>query len=365
MATVVLVEPFYGGSHRAWADAWIASSRHDIALIAHPDQFWRWRLRGASVTLAEAFVAHVEEHGAPDAVVVSGMIDVASFAGLARRALGPTPLAMYLHESQLLYPNAPNQRQDTTLALTNWRSMVAADALWFNSAFHRDAIRQALPGLLSAQPDPTHIHLVEGVFAQSTVLWPGVATRRLIDADRKNNAVPRVLWNQRWAHDKNPNSVFSALVAAAEQGIEFTVALAGENLRPNSEDFAWVMDRLGDRVDHQGYAPLAEYEQLLLSSDVVVSAADHEFFGIALVEAMAAGAVPVLPTRLSFPELVEPRWHHAALYPDGALRARLAEVLGDVGAAQQGLAGLRASMVRFDAVAAAEAHDAAVDGLVA
>lgn len=364
MANVVLVEPFYGGSHRAWADAWTAQSRHDLALISHPDQFWRWRLRGGAVTLAEAFATHVVEHGAPDVVVVSGMVDVAAFTGLARKVLAATPVAMYLHESQLLYPAAPNQRPDNAAALTNWRSMAAADALWFNSAFHRDAIRGALPALLRSQPEPTHEHLIDQVFANTAVLWPGVATNWLIAGERTSNAVPRVLWNQRWAHDKNPRSVFAALVAMAEQGLEFTVALAGENQRPDSDDVAWVTDRLGDRVDHQGYAPAAEYERLLLSSDVVVSAADHEFFGIALVEAMAAGAVPVLPARLSFPELVEPAWHDVALYPDGALRSRLTEVLSGLGAAQDATQGLRQSMARFDAAVAARAHDDAVDALL-
>ena len=364
MAAVVLVEPFYGGSHQAWADAWIAHSRHDVSLISHPDEFWRWRLRGGSVTLAEAFAAHVAEQGAPDAVVVSGMVDVAAFAGLARKALASTPLAMYLHESQLLYPTAPNQRQDNASALTNWRSMAAADALWFNSSFHRDAMRQALPALLKAQPEPTHGHLLDSVFDNTMVLWPGVETKRLIAADRMTNRVPRVLWNQRWDHDKNPNSVFSALAAVAEHGIDFTVALAGENQRPASDDFAWGTDRLGDRIDHRGFAAPADYERLLVSSDVVVSAADHEFFGIALVEAMAAGAVPVLPTRLSFPELVQPQWHDAVLYPDGELRIRLAEVLGDLAGARRACEGLRESMQRFDVAHSAAVHDDAVDALI-
>lgn len=364
MANIVLIEPFYGGSHQAWADAWIDHSRHDVVLISHPDQFWRWRLRGGSVTLAEAFIAHVEQHGPPDAVVVSGMVDVAAFVGHARRALASRPVAMYLHESQLLYPSAPNQRQDNAAALTNWRSMAAADALWFNSAFHRDAIAQALPALLAAQPEPTHEHLIRRAFENTTVLWPGVVADQLIAGHRTPNRVPRVLWNQRWDHDKNPSAVFSALAAVAARGIEFTVALAGENQRPESSEFDHVTELLGDRVDYRGFAPQADYERLLLSSDVVVSAADHEFFGIALVEAMAAGAVPVLPTRLSFPELVPPGWHDVTLYPDGELRLRLAEVLSDIGAAQEKIVGLRASMARFDVEVAAVAHDDAVDALL-
>ena len=365
MVNVVLVEPYYGGSHRAWADAWVQHSRHEISLITHPDEFWRWRLRGGAVTLAEAFDAHVQDHGRPDAVVVSGLVDVAGFAGQARRSLRETPVAVYVHESQLLYPLAPNQRADSSAALINWQSMVAADAVWFNSAFHQDALRAALPKLLKAQPSPTHEHLVDSVFERATVLWPGVETSDLIGQSRTEHGVPRVLWNQRWDHDKNPHAVFSALAQLADDGVAFTVALAGQNQRRNNPDFEWVHERLGDRIDHHGYLPDAEYKQLLLSSDVVASAADHEFFGIALVEAMAAGAVPVLPSRLSFPELIKPRWHHATLYSDGDLVARLGQALSNLTQVRNELDGLRQSMQRFDAAIAGEAQDVAVDRLIA
>ena len=363
MAEVVVVEPYYGGSHRVWADTWQRHSEHSISLITHPDQFWRWRLRGGAVTLAEAFHEHCATHGRPDVVVVSGLVDVAAFTGLARASLHDVPVAVYVHESQLLYPLAPNQRADSSSALINWQSLLAADAVWFNSEFHRSALREALPRLLDSQPTPSHHHLVDAVFARSEVLYPPVELQGLLDQDRSERTVPRVLWNQRWDHDKNPHSVFAALVEMAADGLDFTLALAGQNQRPDNADFAWVHEQLGDRIDHVGHAPADDYRQLLIDSDVVISAADHEFFGIALVEAMAAGAVPVLPDRLSFPELVQPQWHDAVLYPDGALRSGVRTALDDLAGIRNATDGLRSSMARFDAVPAAAGHDAAVDGL--
>ena len=58
------------------------------------------------------------------------LFDAAAFAGLARRALGETPMALYLHENQLLYPDAPGRSRDDSIALVNWKSMLAADAIW-------------------------------------------------------------------------------------------------------------------------------------------------------------------------------------------------------------------------------------------
>ena len=65
-------------------------------------------------------------------------------------------------------------------------------------------------------------------------------------------------------------------------------------------------------------------------TDVVVSSSMHEFFGISVVEALSAGAVPVLPKRLSYPEVVPEQWHDFAFYSDEAITDRLREVLKDV-----------------------------------
>jgi glycosyltransferase involved in cell wall biosynthesis len=46
-----------------------------------------------------------------------------------------------------------------------------------------------------------------------------------------------------------------------------------------------------------------EYAGWLRRADVAVSTAIHEFFGIAVIEAVRAGCRPLLPAKLSYPEL--------------------------------------------------------------
>ena len=40
----IYVEPYFTGSHRQWAEGLARHSRHDIHLITHQGQFWKWRL---------------------------------------------------------------------------------------------------------------------------------------------------------------------------------------------------------------------------------------------------------------------------------------------------------------------------------
>lgn len=322
-------------------------------------------MRGGAVTLAEQLVVEIEQQGQPDALVVSDMIDLAAFLGLCRGVLAPdVPVVLYMHENQLLYPLGPGQQPDDALSLLNWKSTLAADAVWFNSEFQRSGYFAALPKFLNHMPDWRHSHLIDGVAEKSCVMPVGVATVELIKAERGPvGQSPLILWNQRWDHDKNPQAVFSALSKMAADGIDFTVALAGENQRVDPQEFDRAQVELGDRVIHVGHASRAAYQELLLRSDIVVSAAHHEFFGIAIVEAIAAGALPVLPDRLSYPEVVTDAFREA-LYRDGDLRARLAQVTQDVAGVSTDLEGLRASMARFDWSVIAPLYDKRIEALV-
>ncbi len=367
MARVLLVEPYHGGSHAAWADGLAAHSSHEVVTVSHPGEFWRWRMRGASLTLAEASRTAVQRTGTPDVVVVSGMVDLAAWLGFTRRFLGDPPVVLYLHENQLFYPPAPGQRADDSLPIVNWLGMAAADEVWFNSAFQRDGLLTALPGLLERSPDQSHTPWLESVSSSCRVVPVGVelADIPVRQAGQPVPAEPLVVWNQRWDHDKNPQAVVNALVRLADEGVPFRVALAGQNTRIDPREMTGARDALGERVVQFGHLPRAGYVDLLAAADVVVSAAHHEFFGIAVVEALAAGAVPVLPDRQSYPEIVPEAWHPAALYADGNLTVRLREVLGDLAAWRTRAEGLDLAMRRFDWRTVVRNYDDRLEALAA
>ena len=311
---IAIVEPYLGGSHAAWAQGYQAHSGHQVALISHPDRFWKWRMHGAHVTLAEQFRQEVATGGSCDVVVASSMLNTAGFLGLARQAVGRAGVALFMHENQLGYPLSPRDRVDLTYPMINWTSMVAADLVVFNSEYHRSQWFEMVPRFLGQFPDCDQRGLISGVAARSRVLPVGVDLGRFDEVERFRGPVPRILFNQRWEYDKGPAELAAALIALEERGIEFEVVLAGEQTPNDLPEFGQLRRRFGRSVVQFGFVPADEYARLIASCDIVVSTAHHEFFGIAITEAIYAGAFPVLPDRLVYPERIPPQFHERCLY---------------------------------------------------
>jgi glycosyltransferase involved in cell wall biosynthesis len=137
-------------------------------------------------------------------------------------------------------------------------------------------------------------------------------------------------------------------------------------------EFETARKRLGDRLVHYGYAETeAGYARLLWSSDVVLSTALHEFFGVSVVEALYCGARPVLPNRLSYPELLATDLHKACLYDDfeellALLRAALTATEAEAAKASDPGAGrgvARSHVARFDWSVQAPAYDELISSM--
>jgi len=344
---VLLLEPYCGGSHRAWAEGYVAHSRHDVTLLGLAARFWKWRMQGGAVNLAEK--APALQHR-PDAILASDMLNLPAFLALTRDTLADVPVALYCHENQLTYPLPPGEKRDLTYGMINWLSMLAADRVFFNSRFHLEDWFQALPNMLKHFPDYSHLHRVDDVRAKASVLPVACDLERLDGVPRSAEAgdPPLILWNQRWEYDKNPETFFRALYALMDAGMVFRVAIAGRSHRQSAPEFEAARERLGERVVHFGYAEADAYTRLLRRADVVVSTAIHEFFGVAVVEAIYAGCFPLLPGRLSYPELLPERFHGDCLYDGlGDLVNRLRWAVAHPEAIQAASEPLRVVMRRF------------------
>jgi glycosyltransferase involved in cell wall biosynthesis len=326
---ILALEPWYGGSHRRFLDGLVDHSAHEVQTVTMPGRFWRWRMEGGGVTLAKKVRSVVGDGFEPDLVFATDMVNVPAVLSLARPELQGVPVVLYFHENQLTYPLPPDRERERAYAITNYLSALAADRVVFNSQFHFDEFIDALPQLLRDFPDFTNMHTVRDLREKSTVLhlgmdlaahdeYEGARTSRTLHSTQP----PVVLWNQRWEYDKNPSAFFRVMNRLDDAGVPFRLILAGRHFHEQPEEFEQAFERYAERILHYGYAEdFSEYSRLLHRADVVVSTARHEFFGVAIQEAIYCGCHPVLPNRLSYPELIpethhEPLLHAPILYED-------------------------------------------------
>lgn len=349
--------PYHTGSHEQWANGYAGASHHDVRVISHEGRFWKWRLSGGAPTLADEVRRALAEWTAPDVVLATSMVDVAGLLGLLRRELD-APVALYMHENQVTYPLVGRTREEHRLGLITWMAMLAADRVAFNSRYHRDAFFTALPEFLGAFPDRRHLHLVDAVASKATVLPVGVDLARLDAVDRAESDPPLVLWNHRWDPDKDPDAFLDIVGDLARSGAEFELALGGERFANQADEYGERVRRLGARVVVDRHLPPEEYSGLLRRSDLVVSTARQEYFGVSVVEAMHAGALPILPDRLVYPERVPAALHHRCLYRTrNQAVALMRAALDDVSSTRSDAAALRSVTERFDWGVVAPAYD--------
>ena len=293
-------------------------------------------MRGGAVALAER-AARLEDEF--DVLFASDMVSLAELAALLPASLRALPRALYFHENQLTYPARFESERDYQFGFTNITSALAAEHVVFNSDFHRREFLGALPAFLRRMPDcePPPGEIARRIEAKSVVVHPGIDVEDIPAPDRAGRDGPlAILWNHRWEFDKQPEAFFAALEKLAVRGADFRVLVCGESFREVPEVFARARAALGARAEHFGFvASRAAYLVLLARADIVVSTAAHEFFGIAVLEACAAGCMPLLPARLSYPELVPEALHARCVYEkDSDLVARLAELAADPAAAR-------------------------------
>jgi glycosyltransferase involved in cell wall biosynthesis len=323
-----------------------------------PARFWKWRMRGAALH----FARKVGDPAAYDALVVTDLMSLSDLKALWGAACPPA--LAYFHENQLSYPLPPGETIDYQFGFTDVTTGLAAARVLFNSRFQHDAFFAGLPGFIKMMPEYNPTWVVEAIRARAGVLHPGCEfpggppDLRPPDAGAAGQGAagagagagaappPLVVWNHRWEFDKDPPAFFAALDAVLARGVEFRLALLGENFQVVPKEFIAARERFGARVVQYGFVESrADYIGWLRQGRVVVSTAIQENFGMSIVEAIRMGCHPLLPDRLSYPEILPREFHAACLYAspreladrlaallaapaDTGLRRRLADAMG-------------------------------------
>ena len=126
---------------------------------------------------------------------------------------------------------------------------------------------------------------------------------------KDGDGVPTILWNHRMQTDKQPSKFFHALEVLAERGHDFKVAICS---RPTgtrvAQRYNEFRERLADRIIHEGHVNDRDsYARIVEGSDIVVNCSESEGASRSVLEAVYAGAIPVLPSSGAFPEMFSAR----------------------------------------------------------
>ena len=132
-----------------------------------------------------------------------------------------------------------------------------------------------------------------------------------------NRSNPLILWNHRWEYDKNPNDFFGVLEKVREYGYNFKLAVMGENFSQYPDIFIDAHKSFENQIVQWGFTEsFSDYAQWLWKADILPVTSNQEFFGASVMEAIYCDTWPLLPHRLTYPELLPPEQHRDHLYTD-------------------------------------------------
>ncbi len=316
---VLLIEAFYSGSHQQWAEELEQFSEHHISILSLPGRYWKWRMHGAAITLAQQFMNSDLQ---PDVILFTDMIDVNVFLSLTRERTHHLPTALYFHENQISYPWSATDpdthlQRDRHYGFINYASALSVDQVIFNSEYHRRSFLEALAPFLGAFPDHQNKRTIQEISDKSIVIPLGfdLSAFRPTTSSYKSGHV--ILWNHRWEYDKNPEAFFALMQRLKKDQMSFELIILGESTSKYPAVFDQAKEEFAEEIIHYGYAPSkADYISLLQRADILPVTSVQDFFGISIVEAIAAGVYPLLPDRLAYREHLAPSLHAETIYSD-------------------------------------------------
>lgn len=313
---ILAVEPFYTGSHRDWLDNLVKHSRHRFETITMPAGFWKWRIQGGAL-----FLANQIQTDKYDLILATSMLNTSLFLSLNRHNnIAKTRTAVYYHENQLSYypDNSKNQsaiKKDYSYAMISITNLIVADTVFFNSEYHLDIFFDQLPGFMSKLPDYNSLP-VDELKSKCKILPVGIQTdfdyqdpMKISTLDSQHadiEKIPVILWNHRRDADKNPGGFLSFLKIIHARNFNFRLILLGGKNK-SDKVFSQIEQLFRDRIIFNGFAPTrSEYIRLIKQADFAPVTSDHEYFGISVMEAAYCGVIPLLPSALVYPTLYHP-----------------------------------------------------------
>ena len=328
---VLLLSAYHAQSH----DHWVQMLEHMFPIwhwqvLTLPARHFSWRVRGNPLHWSVAERETLERDY--DLLIATSMVDLATLRGLIP-SLTALPTVYYFHENQFAYPVQEDGHSLLEAQMVSLYGAMAADMVVFNSDYNRQTFFDGLDSLFRRLPDYVPAEILPMLEARSTVVpvpinptavqegepsmgysAPGGATLPLL----------RLLWIGRFEYDKGAESLLEILRGLRERGIDFELALIGQQFRHSPQAFHTIASEFACELVQFGFVESYKtYQQWLTAADMVLSTAIHEFQGLAILEAVALGCVPVVPDRLAYTALYPGvfRYQSSPLEPASEIQA--------------------------------------------
>lgn len=298
---ILLLSAYDAESHRYWWKGLISNlEEYDWTVLTLPARYFSWRIRGNALTWAYNERETLEQYY--DLVIATSMTDLSTLRGFVPN-LSRIPTVVYFHENQFDYPSSGHQFASVEPKVLNLYTALAADKIIFNTAYNLSTFLSGLDELLKKMPDHVPGGMVTALKNKAEVLPVPLNSDAFLLSKRSVDEF-NIVWNHRWEYDKNPALLYSSIKKLYSFGISFKLHVVGRQFRKEPQEFSLLRAEFPDVIGAWGYVESKQqYIKLLNKADIVLSTALHDFQGIAVLEGVAAGAVPVVPNRLAYTEL--------------------------------------------------------------
>lgn len=306
MPDILILEPFFGGSHKQLIDTVTARLEADrFDLVTLPATKWHWRARTSALKLSQT----IPRDAGYKTLFTSSVVSLSELIGL-RPDLAKLNKILYFHENQLCYPVQNVKDRDFQFGYNQITSALCADQVLFNSDYNMQSFLDNIRKYMSLQPDqrPEPTRIVAEIRGKSQVCYFPIQLDKIPRRGPANileNLLPlHIVWPHRWEHDKDPEMFCRVMMKLHDEGHTFRLSVLGEVFSEIPDVMHKMKEALGGKIKAFGYLPRREdYLDLLGEANVVLSTARHEFYGVAVLEASWAGCYPLVPSNLVYPEI--------------------------------------------------------------
>lgn len=299
---ILLLSAYNARSHHYWQQQLVMRfPQHQWQTLTLKDRYFAWRMGGNALNFKAVY--HQALLADYDLLIATSMTDLSTLRGLYPN-LSHIPNKLYFHENQFAYPTNHRQQGLVEIQMRSIYAALAADQLIFNSTYNHDSFFSGVEKLIKTMPDGIPADLLSSLKAKAATLAVPINDDCQPDPTHQqaNDGYLQVVWNHRWEHDKGPEILLQVMRLCQHKKIKFHVL--GQQFRKIPAAMQQIMQQHKSQCANLGFIESrSKYIEILQSADVVLSTANHDFQGIAMLEAVACGCLPIAPNRLVYPEL--------------------------------------------------------------